>query len=113
MTKKERIREAKKAKCTCEHKRGVRYKNGHGHSDQCARYAYENWKRWEAPRHKTRVKRAVPARGMLVPERGLENNRRNRKWLALYYILAAELGGDQTITENLAWKLLNVVEGTS
>lgn len=46
---------------------------------------------------------------MLVPERGLENTRRNRRWLALVKLLA-EHGGSQEQNEELAWRILAILE---
>lgn len=49
---------------------------------------------------------------LLVPERGLKDTRRNRRWLALVALLSAELGGGQEDNESLAWKILKTMEDT-
>lgn len=51
-------------------------------------------------------------RSLLVPERGLGNTRRNRRWLALVGLLDAETRLAQDECENLAWKILRTMEDT-
>ena len=49
---------------------------------------------------------------MLVPERGLADTRRNRRWLALVRLLDAEIGGGQDRCEELAWRIVKSYEET-
>jgi len=42
-----RVRAARDADCTCSYARGQKYKSGHGHSTECARFAYEDWRYWK------------------------------------------------------------------
>jgi len=46
---------------------------------------------------------------VLVPELGLENTRRNRRWLAIFGQLA-EFGGSQEQSEAVAWSVLVTLE---
>lgn len=49
----------------------------------------------------------------LVPERGLKNTRRNRRWLALVRMFSHQVpGGDQALCESLAWAAINTWETT-
>lgn len=47
-----------------------------------------------------------------MPERGLPNTRRSRRWLALVRLLDAEVGGGQEQCEELAWKIIRLHEET-
>jgi hypothetical protein len=49
---------------------------------------------------------------MMVPERGLKDTKRNRRWLRLVNLLDKELGGGQEDNESLAWKILKTIEDT-
>lgn len=51
-------------------------------------------------------------RRMLVPELGLEDTRRNRRWLAVMRALQEELGEAQEVCERVAWRVLRTYEGT-
>ncbi len=42
----------------------------------------------------------------LVPELGLRNTRRNRRWLAIFHALADTAGGAQERHERVAWRAL-------
>jgi len=48
---------------------------------------------------------------LLVPELGLENTRRNRRWLAIFRALS-RLGGSQEGVEAAAWTALRAYEET-
>lgn len=52
-------------------------------------------------------------RRLLVPERGLHDTVRNRRWLAIIQLLGREIGGDQGDNERLAWKILAELEKVS
>lgn len=49
---------------------------------------------------------------LLVSEKGLENTLRNRRWLALVELFAADPGLPQEECEELAWKVIRTIEGT-
>lgn len=49
---------------------------------------------------------------MLVPEMGLLDNQRNRRWVALVKLVTDELGGTQEDNETLAWKIVKTWEAT-
>lgn len=53
----------------------------------------------------------MPAK-MLIPERGLTNTRRNRRWLAIIRVLEEELGTAQEVSERVAWRILRTHEDT-
>lgn len=48
---------------------------------------------------------------LLVPELGLRNTRRNRRWLAIFRALS-HLGGSQEDNEAAAWAALKAYEET-
>ncbi len=48
---------------------------------------------------------------LLVPELGLKNTRRNRRWLAIFHALSC-LGGPQENNEAAAWAALKAYEET-
>lgn len=50
---------------------------------------------------------------MLIPERGLTNTRRNRRWLAIVRLLEEEVGMAQEETERVAWSILRAYEKTA
>lgn len=52
-------------------------------------------------------------RDVLVPELGLKNTRRNRRWLAIFMELEKQLGGEQDENEKLAWRVVKLWEETS
>ena len=49
---------------------------------------------------------------MLVPERGLTNNRRNRRWLAMLKVCSTFVSSQEK-AEQLAWELLKTYEETT
>lgn len=61
------------------------------------------------------VRRATPRpKRILVAERGLENTRRNRQWLAVLRVLddSKLVAGGQERVETLAWDVVKTVETT-
>jgi len=68
-----RVRAARDADCTCSYARGQKYKSGHGHSTECARFAYEDWRYWK------RRDRRDPATGLReqrTPATGAQGRKR-------------------------------------
>ncbi len=54
----------------------------------------------------------MTAQTYLVPELGLRNTRRNRRWLAIFHALADTAGGAQERHERVAWRALKALEVT-
>ena len=49
--------------------------------------------------------------GLLVPELGLQNTRRNRRWLAIVAVLSKHVTGQED-AEKAAWNVLRAYEET-
>lgn len=78
--KKDAVKIAKDADCTCSYGRGgQKYKSGHGHSMECARFAYEDWNYWKRGARNARIaRRELPVRGTTSPA-GKQPGTRGRK----------------------------------